>query len=122
MAGQFQFNNMNEQERLSLEERSKIMASLTKEEIDLRKVFIDHVPCDVTVEDVEYEFSKHGPLLEAAKYQDRKDPNRHYAFVTYKYPQDCAKATNNPEPVLLIFLFFFFCLLFKTFAFFLHKT
>ena len=84
---------------LSVEEKMQTMASLTKEEIDLRKVFIDHVPCDVTSEDIEQEFSKHGPLLEVAKYQDRKDPLRHYAFVTFKYPQDCKKATENPEPV-----------------------
>ena len=86
-------------EKLSNEDKMKAMASLTKEEIDLRKVFIDHVPCDVTAEDIEFEFSKHGPLLEVAKYQDRKDSSRHYAFVTFKYPQDCQKATNNPEPV-----------------------
>ena len=84
-------------------ESSSIIQSLSQEEIDLRKVFIDRVPGKITKKDIEEEFSKHGPLLEVVKYQDRKDSKRHYAFVLYRYPEDCAKSTSNPTHVKLEF-------------------
>ena len=70
------------------------------EDRKMRKLFVDKLDASITEEDIYAVFSKHGDIEEVAKYQDRRAPQRYFAFVVYKYAKDCVKATHDPCPMI----------------------
>ena len=70
------------------------------EDRKMRKLFVDKLNASITEEDIYAVFSKHGEIEEVAKYQDRRAPQRYFAFVVYKHAKDCVKATYDPCPMI----------------------
>ena len=65
----------------------------------MRKLFLDQIG-SLTESDIEREFEKYGEIEEVARIQDRRNPNRAFAFVVYTDATACCAATRNMFPVI----------------------
>ena len=68
-------------------------------DIKMRKVFLDDVGY-LTEQDIRCEFEKYGGIEEVVRIQDRRNPERAFAFVVFKTANECKAATQEMFPVI----------------------